>query len=431
MLCGILLGLGIPSFLLLDPLTAHAGETAILLMPPVFGALLWFGWPQRRPRRWWHIPGYLAVMTPIIAGATWFAAAQVRGRVLWREVMWALYFLAAWRISWELWRRTVGTLGERWRRWGRRARRAAGGWRSIELPRRRRAALAAGLISPARALLVALVFAPLFMGSLIHRLKIGNPVEPSDAPGLPLEEVRFSTADGLRLSGWFVPERGSDSTVIICHGAGANKANFAGYLLLFVGSGYNALIFDARGHGNSDGHTSTFGLFETADVRAAVDWLKTERPRQSVHVYGLGSSMGAMTLVRAAADDPRIEAVVLDSCFVSAPLLGEQHARRLPVVGPAYAKLIMAAMSLHAGRSFWTLSAADAIAAISPRPVLLIHGDRDIMIPPENLDLLYDQAREPKAKWLGPGLHSNVLNEDFDGYQKRVLDLFKQARGAS
>ena len=59
-----------------------------------------------------------------------------------------------------------------------------------------------------------------------------------------------------------------------------------------------------------------------------MDWLKSERPAKARHVYGLGSSLGAMTLVRAAAEDERIETVVLDSCFASASRLAHQHARR-------------------------------------------------------------------------------------------------------
>ena len=80
-------------------------------------------------------------------------------------------------------------------------------------------------------------------------------------------------------------------------------------------------------------------------------------------------------------------------------------------------------MSLHAGRSLWQLDATDALAAIAPRPVLLIHGLDDRVIPPINLDLLYDLAGDPKTKWLGPGAHSNVMTEDFFEYRSRVFEF--------
>ncbi len=292
--------------------------------------------------------------------------------------------------------------------------------------REKRLAVLTRIISPIRFCLVLFVFVPLVLGSLVHRIKIGNPPASEEYAYMPIEEVCFTTEDGLMLSGWFVPENNSDSTVLICHGLGANKGNFVEFVNLFLGRGYNSLIFDFRGHGDSDGHTCTFGLFETADVRAAVDWLKQQRPEQSKHVFGLGSSMGAMALVRTAASDQRIEAVVLDSCFVSAAALARQHLGRIPIVGPAYGSLLLLSISVHAGASIWDLNAGDAIAQISPRPVLLIHGQDDFVIPPANLSILYNAAAEPKDKWLGPGPHSNIMTTDFEGYQARVLEFFKR-----
>lgn len=415
------------AFLGLNRFTSHFDETIVLLMPPVLGAMLWIGWPEVRQVRWWKLAVYGGVMGLAVIGATAFAAYAARGRILWSEVGWAWHFCVGWRLAWALWAKAVGRLGEVRRRWGRRQRRASGGLlRMAGLQRRCLAALAM-LVSPLRVTLVALIFVPLLAGSMIHRIKIGNPLDLADYASWPIEAVSFRTVDGLMLSGWFLPDRDADSTVVICHGAGANKGNFIDFLSLFYAAGHNALIFDFRGHGDSDGHTSTFGLFEEADVWAAVDWLKENRPEQARHVYGLGSSMGAMALVRAAAVDPRIEAIILDSAYLSAPRLAEQHLSRLPVIGPAMARLMLASLSLHAGASFWKLDASEDIARLAPRPLLLIHGADDVLIPPEILDELFDAAREPKEKWLGPGPHSNIMTTAFGGYQERVLAFLKRA----
>jgi alpha-beta hydrolase superfamily lysophospholipase len=411
--------------------THHPDETLIVLMPPLLGALLWWGWPRVRRIRLRQYVGYLVFLALLLGIAGGVAAYIARGRLSSVEIFWAVYFAVCWRLAWAVWARTVGRLGERLRRWGRRTRRSAGGLRHIaDAARRRWAVLALG-IAPTRFLLVVLVFAPLLVGSLIHRLKIGNPLDRGEAGVLPIEDVWFTTADGLTLSGWYLPDRDSDATVIICHGLGANKGNFSSFLSVFHGQGYNALIFDFRGHGESAGHTATFGLYEEADVRAAVAWLRAARPAASHHIFGLGSSMGAMALVRAAADDPRIEAVVLDSAFVSAPLLAQQHLGRIPVVGPVLVPVVLASLSLHAGQSLWQLDATPALARLAPRPVLLIHGTDDVLIPPVNLDLMYERAGEPKVRWLGPGPHSNVMSTDFDTYQTRVIEFLDRARGVT
>ena len=416
-------------FLVLDRFTFHWGETVIVLMPPVLGAVLWVHWPRVRRTPWWQHAAYLGFLFAVIAGAIVFAAHMARGRVLWMEVFWTVYFAVGWRLAWSIWQRTAGRVGERYRRWGRReGRMAAAVGRS--LPRRRRRLIAAThLIGPGRALLTVFVFIPLLVGSMIHRMKIGNPSDPVALTDLEVEQVGFMTSDGLRIDGWFVPNGDSDATIIICHGLGANKGNFADFLQLCRGPGYNGLIFDFRGHGASDGHTATFGLNEIRDVRAAVDWLKRERPERSRHIVALGSSMGAISLARAAAEDERIEAVVLDSCCLSATAIAEQHLGRLPVIGPLYGRLLLAAFSLHAGQSMKELDVGAAVERFSPRPVMLIHAEDDIIIPPENLELLYACASEPKVKWMGPGPHSNVLTTDFVAYQERVLRFFDAAIG--
>lgn len=421
-LSGFVLVGGVVAVPVLDGITHHRSESVILLMPVVFGVLLWWGWPRTRRRRLRSYVVYVCVMVPVLYAAEALAAEMAMGKVLWFEVFLAFYFLVAWRSAWAVWKRSVGRLGESYRRWGRRARRATGRFANLDVGPRR-AVLWTRAIRPLRLVLAVLVFVPLVFGSLIHRIKIGNTVATVLCPDLPIEEVSFVTEDGLTISGWFLPELGSDSTVLICHGAGASKGNFVGFMRLFHGHGYSSLIFDFRGHGESDGHTTTFGLDEALDVAAATEWLASERPAYAQHIYGLGSSMGAMALVRAAADELRIEALILDSCFVSAPRLAAQHFASVPIVGGLLADIALASMSLHAGRSFWQLDAADSLAAIAPRPVFLIHGLDDRVIPPVNLDLLYDLATGPKTKWLAPGAHSNVMSEDFFEYQSRVQEF--------
>ena len=90
--------------------------------------------------------------------------------------------------------------------------------------------------------------------------------------------------------------------------------------------------------------------------------------------------MGAMSLARAAAKDERIEAVVLDSCFASAPLLVRQHLGRIPLVGPVLATLIPAAASLRLTRGVIT----DATATILSHPdwnVCNSFAEPDLLVP--------------------------------------------------
>ncbi len=421
---------GIIAFPVANLLTHHPGETIILLMPPVLTGVLWFGWPSVRRLPLSKYVAYAGMLFVVLNAAMWVAADAARGRILWWEVVLATYFAIAWRLAWAVWVRTAGRMGERYRRLARLQQRR--GRRTVTRARSgRRLVAVARLVPLGRCLLTTFVFAPLLAGSLIHRPKIGNApnVCIEQYPGV--EDIRFETRDGLTLSGWFVAQQGSEDTVIICHGLGANKGNFLSYVGVFSSRPYNVLIFDFRGHGDSDGHTSTFGWDESLDVRAAVDWLKENRPAGSRHIFGLGSSMGAMALVRAAAGDQRIEAIILDSSFVSARSFAHHHLGPLPLFGHIFADVGLAFVSLHAGRPMWGLGAAEAIARNSPRPVFLIHGQGDVVTPPKNMKTLFEAAGLPKQMWLGPGEHSNVLTAAFEEYRDRVLAFFDRAKGTA
>jgi fermentation-respiration switch protein FrsA (DUF1100 family) len=392
---------------LLQKVTSHPSEAVFLVMPPSAFALLVAHWPEVLRVKKIMLLVYLTVITVMVLGAELVAAWFVGGRVIPIEVFWGVYFIIGWRLNWAIWKRTVGTLSES---------------RRLELLKQGRSGrIKSRLISGGRALFTLCVFVPLIVGSLVHRVKIGNPVSMADYRSLDLQPVDFKTADGLNISGWFLAERGATDTVIICHGAGANKANFIGFLTLFYGTGYNGLIFDFRGHGDSDGHTTSFGLYEDRDVRAALDWLRKERPEQCRHIVALGSSMGAMALARAAARDSRIEAVVLDSCFLSARKFTLDHLGRIPIVGWPLTQLMMLGVSANLGHSMYALDLTEAIPQIAPRPIFFIHGDEDFLIRPENMNILYDLARSPKDKWLGHGPHSNVMAVEYEEYQRRVV----------
>ena len=83
------------------------------------------------------------------------------------------------------------------------------------------------------------------------------------------QDVSFRTSDGLTLRGWWIPGTRHQSIVMI-HGLSNNRSepfNKAGYL---HEAGYNLLVFDLRGHGQSDGNGSTMGYREPLDASAAV-----------------------------------------------------------------------------------------------------------------------------------------------------------------
>lgn len=169
-----------------------------------------------------------------------------------------------------------------------------------------------------RGLATLAVLVALLAGAAVWRVRAVTRPAPVAAAGidfdamhLPLEEVRFPASDGISLSGWWIPGAPDAGTLVLCHDRGARKDRLINLAIDLHRDGFSVLLFDFRGHGDSDAAASTFGLHERRDVLGAVD----EAERRSngsapVGVYGVG--MGAQAAVLAAGDRPSVRVLVLD-----------------------------------------------------------------------------------------------------------------------
>ena len=127
------------------------------------------------------------------------------------------------------------------------------------------------------------------------------------------EDVRFTAADGVALTGWFVPGR-TPATVMLLHGSHGTRASTTAYLRMLHAAGYTVLAYDARGHGASGGHENAYGWYGDRDLWAAVRYLRSRGIRR---VAALGLSMGGEEALRAAANGVPLRALVADGAGAS------------------------------------------------------------------------------------------------------------------
>jgi pimeloyl-ACP methyl ester carboxylesterase len=123
--------------------------------------------------------------------------------------------------------------------------------------------------------------------------------------------------------------------------------------------------------------------------------------------------------------EPRIDAVILDSPFVSPQELLHHHAAIIPGAGPLAADYLLWWMSLQTNVSFFNVSAERAVAKLNGRPLLIIHGERDVGMPKTHAQRLHDAATGPRDIWFGPGTHSNIVTTDPSVYEKRLQAFLK------
>ena len=129
--------------------------------------------------------------------------------------------------------------------------------------------------------------------------------------GLPYRNVTFTTRDGVRLSGWYVPSR-NRAAVVLMHGSGSTRTAVLPQAGVVGRHGYGVLLVDARGHGRSGGRGMDLGWYGDQDTSAAVTFLTHQPGIDPFRIGVLGLSMGGEEAIGAAAADQRIHAVVAE-----------------------------------------------------------------------------------------------------------------------
>ena len=254
-------------------------------------------------------------------------------------------------------------------------------------------------------------------------------------PGVPTDlavaDVGFDSTDGTPIRAWLALARVGAPAVVLVHGFKTSRAEMLPWARFLHVAGYNALLFDLRGSGRSGGATIGLGATEIRDIVEAVQ--TAGEAFRTDHIAVLGISLGAGAAILAAADDPRIAAVVADSAWTDQDF----QLARLGFVDVGPLRLLLPPLGVPAlnalvGADVTRARPLAAIARIAPRPILLIHSadDENATTPVEGARMLYAAAGEPKTLWVAPqGGHVGAINAFPDEYRARVLDFLRGAIG--
>ncbi len=237
------------------------------------------------------------------------------------------------------------------------------------------------------------------------------------AEGIEYQEIELRTEDGVTLSAWYTPPK-NGAVILVAHGYGDKRAE--DFHALFASHGYGVVAWDFRAHGKSGGEFSSLGYYETLDAKAALDFALAQSAVE--HIGAWGGSMGAVTMIRATAQYPQIEALIADSPFAT---LEDEMDLRVPF--PIMRSLIEFFAESQSGADIDLVRPVDDIASISPRPVFIIQGMRDGMVPLDSAQRLYDAAGEPRQLWTEEDVpHLNMYAYYKIRYVKRTIKFFDE-----
>ena len=198
---------------------------------------------------------------------------------------------------------------------------------------------------------------------------------------LGVREVTLSTEDGLSLLSWYVPARPGRPVIAYFHGNGGHIGYRAERLLRFSREGFGVLMAEYRGYGGNPGTPSEAGFY--ADGRAALAFLDREGLAADRLVL-YGESLGSGVAV-ALAVEHQIAALVLEAPFTSVAEVAQSHFPYVPA-----SRMVV--------DRFDSLSRIGKVKA----PILLLHGERDRVVPVRYGRALFDAAPEPKEGWFAP-----------------------------
>lgn len=252
-------------------------------------------------------------------------------------------------------------------------------------------------------------------------------IESAREQQLQLKPIALSltTKDGVRLSAHYTPSQ-NGAAIILSHGYKMSSREMLAIADLLTQHGYGTFMQDQRAHGMSDGEQISFGRDEGYDLESAVDFLEQQLNIAAIGLFG--NSMGGALSLCYAARDPRIKAVVAQSPYASighSIKKGVKQFTNLPPIPFAPLVHFMAQKRLKIDSIH--LAPINAMAKISPRPVLLMMGGKDRYVEPQGIFTLHDAANGCAQLWYEPELDHVEFHEKHPAkFERNILSFYAQ-----
>jgi uncharacterized protein len=245
-----------------------------------------------------------------------------------------------------------------------------------------------------------------------------------------IEDVTIHSFDNTRLHGWWIEAAREAPTVVLIHGVHKNRTDVLRAALILRRNGFNALVFDGRAHGNSEGRYVTYGYYERRDVETVIDWLVKEKQVDKSRVGLAGESMGAAIALQVAAHNPWIKAVWADSPFASLHRVSHEFIQSTTHLPSAMVSPVIWTTQYVANyRGNFDIAAIEPVAMATQIqcPVFLIHGTADQLIATEHSQLIYDALTGEKELWIVKGIrHARAARHAKGEYSQRLTRFFKE-----
>lgn len=238
---------------------------------------------------------------------------------------------------------------------------------------------------------------------------------------LQYENIVFPDAEGKKIYAWYFPVQNVDNkkskgTFLFFHGNAENRTSHFVGLHWLPALGYNYLIFDYPGYDESEGTPSPQSTVNSG--KAALMWLAKNKPEAPIIIYG--QSLGGNIALRVALEMKQqvpIKAVIIDGSFASYKSVARAVLAKSWITW-AFQPLTYLVLS--------DAYAPQDIGTLPPIPLLVIHGEKDPVVPVTEGKKIFAQAQEPKQLWLLPeGQHGDSFFTEKGLYRQKLIDYLE------
>ena len=261
-----------------------------------------------------------------------------------------------------------------------------------------------------------------------HELGIDKEVYQmiDDLLAVPCEHAFIDSYDGLKLHARIYKNSKSNKVVIMFHGyRGTAIRDFSGGAKLMIDSGYNVILVDERAHGQSKGHNITFGNREKKDVLSWIEYSKKEFGLDKELVL-VGISMGAATILFASQYIPGSIKVICDCPYTSEREIISQTIKKMKLSVKFFYPLVNLSSIIFSRASLNKDNAFNSLKETKHK-YLIIHGDKDTIVPYQFTEKLYQTYQNKIQYELFPNTeHGISFVTDNAGYKKIVIDFINQ-----
>lgn len=245
------------------------------------------------------------------------------------------------------------------------------------------------------------------------------------------QELSIPSRNSYNINGIYIESpQASNKTVAIVHGLDSNKWEMIEWAFMYLDNGYNVVLYNQRGTGETGGKGSTFGYYEKDDLASVIDYMDTNYPSKLIGTHGF--SMGGTTVALYAGmkeANEKIDFFILDSPYngIEEAIKAEIDKMQIPLVPiTLLAWLEDKYLELTKGFGYDDVLPKEAIKS-STIPMLIIHGDLDTHSPIEmGVDIYNNKQKGYKDLWIiEGGNHMSGYRDNPEEYEKRVMGFIE------